>query len=105
MTELLLELFWWAMARPLLFVERLVQGRRSLGFWRMAYATEIQCGNCGQRISLVGFWRCGCHFTYRGHLLRECPICGSMPRMVRCFACGVTRSEEHTSELQSPMYL
>jgi hypothetical protein len=31
-----------------------------------------------------------CGFTYRGHLLRVCPICFSLPAMVRCYDCGLT---------------
>lgn len=90
MTNWPLELFWWTMASPLFFARWLVRTIRRLAFWRVAYAPEIRCGNCGASISLVGIWKCSCHFTYRGHLLRKCPVCGSLPRMVRCFTCGVT---------------
>jgi len=47
-------------------------------------------GNCGETVSLVGLWRCGCGYTYKGHLLRVCPVCKGLPRMVRCFSCGIT---------------
>jgi hypothetical protein len=90
MNDLLVDLLWWLAASPLLLVRWIGRTVRRLEFWRMAYAAEIPCGNCGASISLIGIWKCGCQFTYRGHLLRECPICGSIPRMVRCFACGVT---------------
>ena len=90
MNDPFVELLCWVAASPLLLAGWLVRMVRSLEFWRTAYAAAIPCGNCGAPISLVGMWRCGCQFTYRGHLLRECPICGSVPRMVRCFACGVT---------------
>jgi len=90
MNGLVVDLVWWLLASPILFIRWVIRMVRRFRFWRMAYTPEIRCANCGAAISLVGIWRCGCHFTYRGHLLRECPICGSMPRMVRCFRCGVT---------------
>src|SRR5216684_1174789 len=39
---------------------------------------------------LVGLWRCSCSFIYRGHLLQLCPLCGRVPRIVRCYTCGLT---------------
>lgn len=90
MNDLFVDFLWWLMACPIRFLRWIIRMARRLQFWRAAYAPEIRCGNCGAAISLVGIWKCGCQFTYRGHLLRECPICGSMPRMVRCFNCGVT---------------
>jgi hypothetical protein len=86
----LLDLTLWALASPILFVKWLLRLKRRWRFWRVAYMTQISCRSCHSMISLVGIWRCGCGFTYRGHLLRECPVCGALPRMVRCFACGIT---------------
>ena len=80
----------WVLASPILFVKSLFRLRRSWRFWRMAYTPRIFCWNCGATISLIGLWRCGCGYTTKTHLLRPCPVCGSLPRMVRCFACGVT---------------
>ena len=90
MNELIDDLLWWVLASPFMFAAWIVRVIQNLKFWKMAYTSEIPCSNCGASISLVGIWRCGCRYTHRGHLLRECPICGSMPRMVRCFNCGVT---------------
>lgn len=90
MNDLFVRFLWWSLASPIMVIGWIMRMIRRLKFWRTAYAPEIPCGNCGTAISLVGIWKCGCQFTYRGHLLRECPICGSMPRMVRCFNCGVT---------------
>jgi hypothetical protein len=90
MNDLFVDFLWWLLATPIMVLRWTIRTVRRLKFWRTAYAPEILCGNCGAAISLVGIWKCGCQFTYRGHLLRECPICGSMPRMVRCFNCGVT---------------
>ena len=90
MNDLFVDLLWWFLASPIMVIGWTMRMVRRLKFWRTAYAPEIRCANCGATISLVGIWKCGCQFTYRGHLLRECPICGSMPRMVRCFNCGVT---------------
>ena len=84
------ELVWGLLALPFVLVQWIVRMIHDTAFWKTAYAVEIRCRNCGGSISLVGIWRCGCRFTYRGHLLRQCPICGAMPRMVRCFNCGVT---------------
>jgi hypothetical protein len=52
-------------------------------------APAIVC-ECGAAVSLVNVWKCSCGFTYRGHLLRVCPVCKTIPRVVRCYACGVT---------------
>jgi len=85
------DLVLWVLASPILFVKWLFRLRRRWKFWRMAYTPRILCRNCEATISLVGLWKCGgCQYTSKGHLLRECPVCGSLPRMVRCFACGVT---------------
>ena len=60
-------------------------------FWRVSYQATFHCRNCDETVSLVGMWRCLCGYTYAGHLLRECPVCLTLPRMVRCFTCGITR--------------
>jgi len=63
--------------------------RNHIAFLRLATAARIFC-QCGIPISLVGLWRCSCTFTYRGHLLQVCPLCGRIPRIVRCYTCGLT---------------
>ena len=63
--------------------------RNHIAFLRLATAAQIFC-QCGIPISLVGLWRCSCTFTYRGHLLHVCPLCGRIPRIVRCYTCGLT---------------
>ena len=84
------ELMLAAAAAPVYAVRGLVRAARRVKFWRVSYMTEITCRTCGSPISLVGMWRCNCGFTYKGHLLRVCPICSSLPRMARCFSCGAT---------------
>ena len=85
------DLVLWVLASPMLFVKWLFRLRRRWKFWRMAYTPRIVCGYCRETIWLLGLWKCrSCGFSYRGHVLRECPVCASLPRMVRCFACGVT---------------
>jgi hypothetical protein len=79
----------WLVASPIAAGAALL---RHVKFWRTAYALQAPCGTCGAAISLVGLWRCRCGYTYRGHVLRECPVCHSLPRMVRCFACGLTQT-------------
>ena len=77
-------------ASPVYVAKGMVRLVRKCKFWKVSYTPQITCRNCGEAISLVGMWRCGCGFTYKGHLLRVCPVCGSLPRMVRCFSCGIT---------------
>ena len=80
---------------------RLIRGifrlRNHIEFLRVAAATRIFC-ECGSPISLVGIWRCSCSFTYRGHLLRMCPLCLKIPKICRCYACGLT------TKLPEPYY-
>ena len=90
MNDLIVDLILWLLASPVYFVRRLVWMTRRWRFLRIAYAPSLVCRNCGQKISLVGIWRCGCGYAYKGHVLRECPVCGSLPRMARCYGCGVT---------------
>jgi hypothetical protein len=74
---------------PFRVLASLLRLRRHCEFLRLATATEVFC-ECGAPISLVGMWRCSCTFTYRGHLLQICPLCGKIPRICRCYACGLT---------------
>ena len=90
MNDLFIDLVLWLIASPVYFALWVVRMARRWRFLRIAYTPTIICRNCGETISLVGIWRCGCGYTYKGHLLRDCPICGSLPRMVRCYSCGVT---------------
>ena len=79
----------FVLASPILFGHFLLRTWKHCRFLRMAAAPAVVC-ECGGRVSLVGIWRCSCGFTYRGHLLRVCPVCGSLPCVVRCYGCGVT---------------
>jgi len=90
MKDALINIALWILASPIYAVRWYLKLLREWRFWRASYTPAIHCRNCGAEISLVGLWRCGCGFTYRGHVLRFCPVCGSLPRMVRCFECGVT---------------
>jgi hypothetical protein len=78
------------LASPILFVCALRRGCERYRFFEMAMEPAIVC-ECGAPVSLVGLWRCSCGFTYRGHLLRTCPVCGTIPCVVRCYRCGVTK--------------
>ena len=80
----------YVLALPCLVVCGLIRLIRYVGILRLSVIPAIPCTYCGQRTSLVGLWRCQCGFTYAGHLLRPCPICHRVPRIVRCFQCGVT---------------
>lgn len=77
------------LASPVLVVKAAWRFRKHFDFLRMASQPAIRC-RCGRPIFLVGIWKCSCTYTYRGHLMRYCPICGRMPRMARCYGCGLT---------------
>ena len=77
-------------ASPILVVPAAVRALRRLRFLRQAIEPWIACSTCEGQIFLVGFWKCGCGFTYRGHVLRFCPVCGSFPAMIRCYQCSAT---------------
>ena len=79
----------WIFSLPFALVNSLQGVREHVRFLRLAATTQILC-ECDGHISLVGFWRCSCSFTYRGHLLQICPLCGGIPKIVRCYTCGVT---------------
>lgn len=78
------------LASPFALLLALIQGTARLVRLRKAIQPTITCRTCGHSISLVGLWRCGCGYTYQGHLLRYCPVCGSFPRVIRCFHCQAT---------------
>lgn len=87
-----LDVILFLLATPALAVRTLVRAVRRVEFWRAIYRTSSLCGSCGATISLVGLWRCQCGFTYEGHLLQVCPVCGALPKMMRCYQCGVTET-------------
>jgi hypothetical protein len=79
----------FVLASPILLIRALRRAFERYSFIRLAMQPSIDC-ECGSAVSLVGCWRCSCGFTYRGHLLRACPVCGTIPCVVRCYRCGVT---------------
>jgi hypothetical protein len=79
----------FVLASPILAVKAVRRALERYRFFRLAMERAIVC-ECGSEISLVGLWKCSCGFCYRGHLLRVCPVCGSIPCVVRCYRCGVT---------------
>jgi hypothetical protein len=78
------------LASPIIAFVAVRRGARRFALLRKALRPALTCRTCGDRIVLVGMWRCGCSFTYQGHYLRFCPVCDSFPRMVRCYRCGAT---------------
>ena len=90
--NVLFEIGAYVLALPVFFIRAVIRLLHLRRFWSVAYRASIICPTCGGMISLVGIWECRCGFTYRGHLLRQCPICQSLPRMVRCFSCGTTQT-------------
>jgi len=83
------EFVGFCFSAPFRFVAMLLRVHEHVRFLQIATFAELPC-ECGQPISLVGLWRCSCSFTYRGHLLTICPLCWRLPRIVRCYACGLT---------------
>ncbi len=79
----------WILASPILAVQFAVRAIRRLRFLKIATTPSIFC-ECGDVLSLVGIWKCSCGFTYRGHLLTFCPVCLSLPCVIRCYGCGLT---------------
>ena len=79
----------FVLASPILFVKWVRRTLERYRFFILAMRSEIIC-QCGAQVSLLGFWRCPCGFTYRGHLLRMCPVCKTIPCVVRCYRCAVT---------------
>jgi len=89
MKKYLLDWVLLVLSSPILAVQALRRAYERYRFFRLAMQPEMSC-ECGATVSLVGYWRCSCGFTYRGHLLRVCPVCGSIPCIARCYRCGVT---------------
>lgn len=80
------------LASPIIALAAMGRLLHRLQWLRLAVRPSLNCRVCGAEISLVGFWRCSCGYSYQGHLLRPCAVCGAMPRMARCFQCSATRS-------------
>ncbi len=89
MNETLIDSVLFIFASPILLFQAVRGALERYRFFRLAMEPQMPC-ECGAPISLVGLWRCSCSFTYRGHLLRTCPVCQTIPCIVRCYRCGVT---------------
>lgn len=90
MKAFVVDIVLWIAAIPVSILVGLVRAARQIPSWKAAYSASIPCRTCGTPISLLGQWRCTCGYVYRGHMLRPCPICHSLPRIARCLACGCT---------------
>jgi hypothetical protein len=82
-----LDLTLFILASPILAIRAVVRFLRHLAFLRRTIQPTLPCRTCGGVIHLLGMWRCGCGFTSEGHLLSDCPACGSFPTMIRCYRC------------------
>jgi len=80
----------YILALPFLAFGAAKASLRYLHTLKRAITTSLVCSNCEQSVPLVGMWRCECGFTYKGHLMRPCPICHRVPKVARCFNCGIT---------------
>jgi hypothetical protein len=79
----------FVLASPILAFKAAKRAAESYHLFRLAMSPAIIC-ECGAEVALVGIWKCSCKFTYRGHLLRVCPVCWTIPCVVRCYRCGLT---------------
>lgn len=91
MQSLLINAALLVLSAPFALVVAAVRLSRQLQLARLASQESFICSTCSNEVSLLGFWRCTCGHTYQGHLLRECPVCSSIPKMARCFECSATR--------------
>lgn len=80
----------YILASPILVIQAGFRAARRLRLYWQAVQPSLTCRTCGAEISLVGLWKCGCGYSYRGHVLRLCPVCASFPKMIRCHRCGTT---------------
>ena len=87
---ILWQLVLWVLASPVLLCITVRRGWKKVRFFRVAWLPHLYC-ECGAQVSLIGLWKCSCGFTYRGHLVTLCPVCSAIPKVVRCYECGVTR--------------
>ncbi len=78
------------LASPVYLLIGAMRLARAVRFVRISSQESIACPTCGETILLVGFWRCNCGFTYRGHLVRLCPVCRTLPDVIRCEHCEAT---------------
>jgi hypothetical protein len=84
------ELLLFLLASPVLLCLALLRGLKQIRFFAVAARTQVFC-ECGEAVVLVGLWKCSCGFTYKGHLVTVCPVCGSLPKVARCYQCGITK--------------
>ena len=90
MSKLLWNAALFVLAVPVYLVAGSFGLVRRLKFIRVMRSRTLSCPTCGGNMLLLGFWKCSCGFTYRGHVLRLCPVCGTLPQVVRCEHCGAT---------------
>jgi hypothetical protein len=80
----------YILALPFLIIWGLVRLDRYVRVLVLSVSPSIRCISCHSEVVLLGIWRCQCGFTYQGHLMRPCPVCNRVPRVVRCLRCSVT---------------
>ena len=83
------ELILFLLASPVLLFSLARRSWKKARFFALASRSSLYC-ECGSEMSLVGLWKCPCGFTYCGHLVTVCPVCEALPKVVRCYACGIT---------------
>lgn len=56
----------------------------------LSVSPSTPCVACKSEVTLLGIWRCSCGYTFKGHYMTPCSMCGRVPRLVRCLNCSVT---------------
>jgi hypothetical protein len=80
----------YILAMPFLLVWGIERAVRYCCLLVCSVSSAVICRGCGQEVALLGIWQCQCGFTYRGHLLRPCPVCNCVPKAARCLHCRAT---------------
>jgi hypothetical protein len=80
----------YMLALPFLIIWGMIRIARYVRLLTLSVSPSIACIGCRSEVALLGIWRCRCGFTYKGHLMRPCPVCARVPRVVRCLNCSVT---------------
>jgi len=80
----------YILAAPLLLVWAAVKAVRYVRLLIRSVSGSAVCVGCHREVPLLGIWQCECGFRYEGHLLTPCSICHRVPKIARCFHCGLT---------------
>ena len=88
----ILKILSWSFYLPFLITKSLYRlTGRVIGTAALLNRNSLQCGACGDEVSLVGRWECGwCGWVFDGFAFARCDICGAVPPFIECQRCGLT---------------